>query len=87
VIGLTKSCARDYGAHGIRCNAVCPSFVKTPMTTTGIPDPEIWDQIAAGHPIGRLVTAEEVAASVLFLLATGGITGATYMVDGGISIT
>ncbi len=87
VIGLTKSCARDYGAHGIRCNAVCPSFVKTPMTTTGIPDPAIWDQIAAAHPIGRLVEADEVAATVLFLLSTGGITGATYMIDGGISIT
>lgn len=86
VIGLTKSCALDYAPHGISCNAVCPSFVKTPMTTTGIPDPAVWEQIAAGHPIGRLVTAEEVAATVLFLLGATGITGATYMVDGGITV-
>ena len=86
VIGLTKSCALDYAPQGITCNAVCPSFVKTPMTTTGIPDPAVWDQIAASHPIGRLVTAEEVAATVLFLLGATGITGATYMVDGGITV-
>lgn len=86
VIGLTKSCALDYAAHDIRCNAVCPSFVKTPMTMTGVPSPAVWDQIAAGHPIGRLVTAEEVAATVLFLLSATGITGAAYMVDGGITI-
>lgn len=86
VIGLTKSCALDYAPHGINCNAVCPSFVKTPMTTTGIPDPAVWDHIAAGHPIGRLVTAEEVAATVLFLLGATGITGATFMVDGGITV-
>jgi len=86
VIGLTKSCALDYGAQGIRCNAVCPSFVKTPMTLAGIPDPAIWDQIAASHPLRRLVTAEEVAETVLFLLDTGGITGAAYMVDGGITV-
>ncbi len=85
VIGLTKSCALDYGVHGIRCNAVCPSFVKTPMTLAGIPDPAIWDQIAASHPLRRLVTAEEVAETVVFLLGTGGITGAAYMVDGGIT--
>lgn len=86
VIGLTKSCALDYAPQGITCNAVCPSFVKTPMTTTGIPDPAVWDQIAASHPIGRLVTAKEVAATVLFLLGATGITGAAYMVDGGITV-
>lgn len=86
VIGLTKSCALDYGAQGIRCNAVCPSFVKTPMTLGGITDPAVWDHIAASHPIRRLVTAEEVAETVLFLLGTGGITGSTFMVDGGVTV-
>lgn len=86
VIGLTKSCALDYGAQGIRCNAVCPSFVKTPMTLGGITDPAVWDHIAASHPIRRLVTAEEVAETVLFLLTTGGITGGTFMVDGGVTV-
>ena len=86
VIGLTKSCALDYGAQGIRCNAVCPSFVKTPMTLGGITDPAVWDHIAASNPIRRLVTAEEVAETVLFLLGTGGITGSTFMVDGGVTV-
>lgn len=86
VIGLTKSCALDYGAEGICCNAVCPSFVKTPMTLAGITDPAIWEHIAASHPIRRLVTAEEVAETVVFLLTTGGITGGTFLVDGGVTV-
>lgn len=86
VVGLTKSCALDYGPHGIVCNAVCPSFVKTPMTLAGITDPAVWEFIAAQHPLRRLVTAEEVAETVAFLLSTSGINGTTHLVDGGISV-
>ncbi len=86
VIGLTKSCALDYGPRGIVCNAVCPSFVKTPMTLAGITDPAVWDHIAAQHPLHRLVTAEEVAETVAFLLSATGITGGTHLVDAGVSV-
>lgn len=89
VIGLTKSVALDYGPQGVRCNAVCPSFVKTPMTLAGIPDPAIWEAIAQRHPTRRLVTAEEVADTTVFLLSdrSSGITGAMHLVDGGISVS
>jgi NAD(P)-dependent dehydrogenase (short-subunit alcohol dehydrogenase family) len=87
VVGLTKSVALDYGAKGIRCNALCPSFVKTPMTLAGIPDPKVWEEIARMHPIGRLVTAEEVAEVATFLLSSrsGGMTGSAHLVDGGVA--
>ncbi|MGY4309334.1 NAD(P)-dependent dehydrogenase (short-subunit alcohol dehydrogenase family) [Bradyrhizobium sp. USDA 4369] len=54
VIGLTKSVAFDYGSLNARCSAVGPSFVKTPMTLAGTPDPAIWDRFAQGHPMRRL---------------------------------
>jgi NAD(P)-dependent dehydrogenase (short-subunit alcohol dehydrogenase family) len=86
VVGLTKVVALEYGARGIRCNAVCPSFVKTPMTLKDIP-PEAWTQIDALHPIGRTVTVEEVANATVFLLSdkSGGMTGSTHLLDGGLA--
>jgi NAD(P)-dependent dehydrogenase (short-subunit alcohol dehydrogenase family) len=87
VVGLTKSVALDYGLKGIRCNAICPSFVKTPMTLAGMPDPKIWEEIARLHPIGRTVTADEVAEVATFLLSSraGGMTGSVHLVDGGVA--
>jgi NAD(P)-dependent dehydrogenase (short-subunit alcohol dehydrogenase family) len=86
VVGLTKAVALDYGTRGIRCNALCPSFVKTPMTLTGMPDPKIWEEIDKLHPIGRTVTADEVAEVATFLLSSraGGMTGSVHLVDGGV---
>jgi NAD(P)-dependent dehydrogenase (short-subunit alcohol dehydrogenase family) len=87
VVGLTKSVALDYGPMGIRCNALCPSFVKTPMSLAGMPDPAMWEEIGRLHPIGRTVTAEEVAEVATFLLSSrsGGMTGSVHLVDGGIA--
>jgi NAD(P)-dependent dehydrogenase (short-subunit alcohol dehydrogenase family) len=88
VIGLTKSVAFDYGALAVRCNAVCPSFVKTPMTLAGIPDPAIWEAIAQRHPMRRLVTTDEVAEMTVFLLSdrSSAITGGAHLVDCGIAM-
>ena len=85
VVGLTKSTAVDFGRRGVRCNAVCPSYVRTPMTETL--DEVAFQQMAQNHPIGRLVTAEEVADVAIFLLGprSAGITGSVHLVDGGIA--
>jgi NAD(P)-dependent dehydrogenase (short-subunit alcohol dehydrogenase family) len=85
VVGLTKVAALEYGVHGIRCNAVCPSYIRTPLSLGGIP-PEQWAAIDAMHPIGRTVTAEEVANCTVFLLSdkSGGMTGSTHLLDGGV---
>jgi len=86
VVGLTKVAALEYGVHGIRCNAVCPSYIRTPMTTGDI-GAEQWAAIEAMHPIGRTVTAEEVANTTVFLLSdkAGGMTGSTHLLDGGLA--
>lgn len=85
VVGLTKSVAIDYGKQNIRCNAVCPSFIKTPMVESGFPDPAFWQKMGDMHPIGRMVTAEEVADIATFLLSkrAGGMTGSVHLADGG----
>ena len=88
VVGLTRATAIDHARIGIRCNAICPSFIRTPMTEAGIPDPAIWDAIAAQHPTGRLVTVDEVAEIAVFLLSdrSSGMTGGLHLADAGIAV-
>lgn len=87
VVGLSKSVAIDYGPQGIRCNALCPSFIRTPMTESGFPDPAFWERVEQMHPIRRTVTVEEVANVAAFLLSdlSGGMTGSVHLADGGIA--
>lgn len=89
VVGLTKSAAVDHGRDGIRCNAVCPAFVLTPLTAPLFNDPGFVAMMNARQPMGRVVTAEEVAEVTTFLLSdrSGGMTGSVHLVDGGISAT
>jgi 2-dehydro-3-deoxy-L-rhamnonate dehydrogenase (NAD+) len=83
VIGLTKAAAIDGTEHGIRVNAVGPGFVDTPLlkATTR----ERIGAIEAEHLVGRLGTADEIAAVVGFLAspAASFLTGAFYPADGG----
>lgn len=85
VVGLTSVGALTYATRGIRINAVCPGYVRTPMTISDPPDPEREARMAGTHPVGRMGTAEEVAAAVLWLCAetSGFITGIALPVDGG----
>jgi NAD(P)-dependent dehydrogenase (short-subunit alcohol dehydrogenase family) len=86
VVGLTKVVALEYGRQQIRCNAVCPSFVKTPMVLKDTPEDQ-WKIFDEMHPIGRTVTVQEVANATIFLLSdkSSGITGSCHMLDGGAS--
>jgi len=91
LVNLTRSMALDHATEGIRVNAVCPGSVDTDMihaAWAARPDPEAarlaW---AAKHPLGRIATADEVAAAVLFLASDDArfITGVALPVDGGIT--
>ncbi len=89
VIGMTKVAALEYATAGIRVNAVCPGFIKTPMVDQGLKqlgDPaEVAAQIAGLHAMQRMGEPVEVANLVLFLASDDAsfLTGAAYLVDGG----
>lgn len=89
VIGLTRSIAADFVGNGIRCNAICPGTVDTPSLQERIQafdDPvEARKMFIARQPIGRLGTAEEIAALALYLAAdeSSYTTGTVHVIDGG----
>jgi NAD(P)-dependent dehydrogenase (short-subunit alcohol dehydrogenase family) len=86
VIGLTKVAALDYGAQGVRVNAVCPGTARTPMVERAIDfDPSIADHLNALHPMGRIGEASEVAEAAVWLCtaAASFVLGVALPVDGG----
>lgn len=90
VLGLTKSISADFLKQGIRCNAVCPGTVQSPSLDGRInafDDPvQARKDFIARQPLGRLGTAEEIAAMVLYLASdeSAYTTGQFFVVDGGI---
>lgn len=85
VIQLTRAEAIDWAQYNIRVNAVAPTFVQTAMTENTLNDPESRAWIMENILLGRLVTAEEVAAAVCFLASDEAamITGTVLPIDGG----
>lgn len=81
---LTRMIATQYGAQGIRCNALSPGLIMTPAADRACPQ-DIRDDIASHSPIGRLGKAEDIANAALFLASdeSAYITGQTISVDGG----
>ena len=93
-VGLAKSLALEFAKTNLTVNAVCPAFVDTPMVdesaarisrVTKRSDEESRAALAALNANGRLVTADEVAAAILFLCRpdSRSITGACLTIDGG----
>jgi NAD(P)-dependent dehydrogenase (short-subunit alcohol dehydrogenase family) len=83
VLGMTQAAALEYAQQGVRINAVGPGFIDTPLLQNM--DAQAYAALKALHPIGRLGTAEEVAALTCFLLSASAsnITGSYHLVDGG----
>jgi 2-keto-3-deoxy-L-fuconate dehydrogenase len=92
VIGMTKAVAADFVARGIRCNAICPGTIDTPslhdrMSAQGNYE-KAQAEFIARQPMGRVGTAEEVAALALHLASAESAftTGAIHIIDGGWSM-
>ena len=91
VIGLTKSISADYLRHGVRCNCICPGTVQSPSLNDRInafEDPiQAREDFIERQPLGRLGTAEEIAAVAVYLASdeSAYTTGQPFIIDGGIT--
>jgi 2-keto-3-deoxy-L-fuconate dehydrogenase len=97
VIGLTKSVAADFIRQGIRANAICPGTIQSPSLDgriatlareTGKPQEEVRQAFIDRQPMGRLGTAEEIAALALYLAGDESdyTTGQIFLSDGGFAL-
>ncbi|MFE4195849.1 SDR family NAD(P)-dependent oxidoreductase [Paenarthrobacter sp. NPDC056912] len=83
VVGMTKNAAAEYGAQGLRVNAIGPGYIDTPLLAAA--PKEVINGLEAKHPLGRLGKAEEIANVTTFLLSDKAsfMTGSYVLVDGG----
>ena len=97
VIGLSKAVAADFIRKGIRCNAICPGTVQSPSLdsriaaqakTLGKTTEEVRQMFVDRQPMGRLGTAEEIAAMAVYLASEDAAftTGQIFIVDGGFAL-
>ncbi|TDG13427.1 SDR family oxidoreductase [Seongchinamella unica] len=86
VVLLSKNVAIDYGRLGIRCNAICPGFIETPLLEDVMASmPDFRADIGKQIKLGRFGKPEEIAGAALFLASDDAsyMTGQTLVVDGG----
>jgi NAD(P)-dependent dehydrogenase (short-subunit alcohol dehydrogenase family) len=82
---LTKSLAAEWGARGVRVNAVAPTYIATPLNEFVKSNPAMYDAWIGGTPMARLGRVEEIASVVLFLASDAAslMTGSIVLADGG----
>ena len=82
---LTKSLAAEWGARGVRVNAVAPTYIATPLNEFVKSNPTMYDAWIGGTPMARLGKVEEIASVVLFLASDAAslMTGSIVLADGG----
>ena len=85
IVNLTRALACEWAPHGVRVNAVAPTFARTRLTEPLLADEAMAARLMQDTPMGRFVEPEEVASAILFLAsdAAAMITGVTLPVDGG----
>jgi meso-butanediol dehydrogenase/(S,S)-butanediol dehydrogenase/diacetyl reductase len=86
IVNLTRSLALDHGADGVRVNAVCPTFIRTPMTADMQEKDDLLAKFRERIPMGRPGEAHEVAAVIAFLASDDAsfVNGVMLPVDGGL---
>jgi len=95
VLTMTRSIAVDYMKKNVRCNCICPARVHTPFVDGYLAinypgrEQEMFDQLSAYQPLGRMGTPEEVAQMALYLCSDEAafITGQAFPIDGGVLVT
>jgi len=88
VLSLTRELAVEFARRGVRVNALCPGPVETPLLMRLFEDdPAAYERRRVHLPMGRLAKAREIALGALFLASdeSSYVTGATFMVDGGLT--
>jgi NAD(P)-dependent dehydrogenase (short-subunit alcohol dehydrogenase family) len=82
---LTQTLAIEWARHAICVNAICPTFIETPMTAGFLNEPAFREYALSGIPLGRFGQVDDVVGSVVFLASGAAdlITGAILPVDGG----
>jgi NAD(P)-dependent dehydrogenase (short-subunit alcohol dehydrogenase family) len=88
MIGLSRSLCGEVGQHGIRVNCICPGTILTDIWKPLMErDPSLVDRLKALYPLGRLGQPEDIANAALFLASDEAsfVTGAVFVIDGGIS--
>ncbi|HEX2479639.1 MAG TPA: SDR family oxidoreductase [Geminicoccaceae bacterium] len=89
LVGLTQVIAAEFGARGIRANAILPGGTDTPMGRAVASTPDMRAFVEGLHALKRIAAPEEIAQSVLYLASDASTftTGTALLVDGGVSIT
>ena len=93
VLGITRATAVQYGRDRIRCNAICPGDIDTPLVQAyfdAAPDPTARRaEVAAEYPLGRIASPDEIARAVVFLASDDSayMSGQPLVVDGGLLAT
>ncbi|GAC1309489.1 MAG: SDR family oxidoreductase [Vulcanimicrobiaceae bacterium] len=87
VVQLTRSITADYARRGIRCTALCPGMIETPMTQWRLDRPELRAQIEALVPDGTIGTVDDVSSAVWFLASADAryFNGCAVVMDGGLT--
>src|SRR5258708_6542749 len=88
VINLTQNMAVKYGPQSVRVNCICPGTIRTPIWQPRLEkDPQVFERLSKWYPLGRVGEPEDVANAALFLASdeAAWITGATLLVDGGLT--
>lgn len=83
--GMTKAMAIELGAHRIRVNTLCPTFIETPMTRPFLEDAAFRDQVVSKIKLGRVGQVEDLTGAIIFLASESSamMTGSALLVDGG----
>lgn len=85
LVGLTRALAVEWAPHGIRVNAICPTYVYTEMTRKRLEDGEYLSRIVERTPLGRVAEPSDIVGTVLYLASAASrmVTGHALNVDGG----